>query len=74
MVPSFVRIGWVVMPEDLLERVEMLEHQTRDRGVERTVAERHRLGAGACVSGTAAAFPCDRDLSRLQECIPHARP
>src|SRR5438876_3218472 len=42
----------------------MHEHEARDRGVERSVTEWHRLGAGACVSGAAAAFPCDRDLSR----------
>ena len=47
-----------------LERVEMLEHEARDRGVERRVAQRHGVGAGAHEPGAAGTFPSDRDLGR----------
>src|SRR5829696_3264811 len=47
-----------------LERLEMLEHEARDRGVERGVTQRDRLGAGANEPGAAIPFPGDRDLRR----------
>jgi hypothetical protein len=47
-----------------LERVEMLEHEARDRGVERRVAQRHRLRACPRVGGTTRALTRGRDLRR----------
>ena len=42
----------------------MLEHEARDGSVERRIAQRHGLGAGAHETGAAGPFPCDRDLGR----------